>query len=29
MSRLDAWEQAHRARVDQILHDNGFQDQAD
>jgi 4-hydroxy-4-methyl-2-oxoglutarate aldolase len=21
---LDAWEQAHRARVDQILHDNGF-----
>jgi regulator of RNase E activity RraA len=26
---IDAWEQAHRARVDQILHDNGFQDQAD
>ena len=26
---LDAWEKNHRARVDQILHDNGFQDQAD
>lgn len=26
---IDAWEQAHRARVDQILHDNGYQDQAD
>jgi 4-hydroxy-4-methyl-2-oxoglutarate aldolase len=25
---VDAWEQAHRARVDQILHDNGFVDQA-
>ena len=24
---IDAWEQAHRARVDQILHDNGFVDQ--
>lgn len=22
---LDAWEQAHRARIDQILHDNGFE----
>jgi 4-hydroxy-4-methyl-2-oxoglutarate aldolase len=25
---VDAWEQAHRARVDQILHDNGFVDRA-
>lgn len=24
---VDAWEQAHRARIDQILHDNGFDDQ--